>query len=221
MKKFYLVGSDISNSLSPKIHKIIFYSLKVNASYELFQIETAEEISKLLGTADGFNITRPFKESIKKFVTNNYSLSDSINTVTINLSEINAYSTDGDGFVLDAKRLGLDLSSILLIGYGGAAKSIKKALEPVSNKISIFTKNTPISLEKFVLENNPSLLINCTPHKFDIPFNKDYYDLNYINYNGISGIGMLIYQAILSAQIFLSTKIDLSLFSQIYKEVIG
>ena len=208
MKKFYLIGSDIQKSLSPKIHNAIYNEYGIKASYDLYQIQNINEVEKLLITADGLNVTAPFKQQVVSFLEHDYSKINSVNTViTRNLS---GYSTDGKGFILDAKRLGLDLSKVYMIGKGGAASSILHELKKIRSEIVVFDREQCIESE--IKKAQPSLIINASPIKFC--FDK-VYDLKYNDYYGISGIGMLIYQAILSAELFLGIKIDLDIFNKI------
>ena len=48
MKKFCLIGKDIENSLSPKIHKYIFKKFTLNADYRLLTIKTFDQLNIVL-----------------------------------------------------------------------------------------------------------------------------------------------------------------------------
>ena len=112
---------------------------------------------------------------------------------------------------------------MLIIGTGGAAKSIAFSLKD-KGKISVKSrskKNQQDFCKKFNArsydkEQNYSLVINCTPCYLVDNFGKGkYYDIKYGK--GSHGLGMLIYQAILSAEIFLEKSIDKKIFYIIYK----
>jgi len=212
MKRFFLIGNDIKNSLSPSIHNIIYNEYAIKASYELCQIQDIIEVEKLFCIADGLNITAPFKESIIRYLKHDHAKINSINTMIVEGFE--GYSTDGKGFMLDAKRLGLDLKRVYMIGHGGAARSILHELRLISSEVFIHKRGDDIfGAQKKIM---PSLIINATPARFGLD---NVYDLKYNGYEGISGIGMLIYQAILSAEIFLKTKIDKGIFNRILGEI--
>ena len=73
MKKFYVIGSKASTSLSPTIFNYWFKKYKINAKYGF--IETNKEnfdikIKKLLKEKNlsGLNITIPFKKTIMKHI---------------------------------------------------------------------------------------------------------------------------------------------------------
>ncbi|MCL2555704.1 MAG: hypothetical protein FWE03_01620 [Firmicutes bacterium] len=210
MKKFFLIGNDISKSLSPKIHSIIYREYDIDAKYELYQIQDIKEAIKLFNIADGLNITAPFKDKITKYLKHNFAQINSVNTMIVH--NLSGYSTDGLGFMLDAKRLGLNIKRVYIIGSGGAAISIMHELSKIESEIFIHDRKHDVfdTIKKI----NPSLVINATPVKFGLD---KVYDLKYNDYEGISGIGMLIYQAILSSELFLGTKINLSIFSKILR----
>jgi|GEM_PF-2181357 len=208
MKKFFLIGSDIKHSLSPAIHSIIYNEYGIKATYDLYQMQDINEVKALFALADGLNITTPYKQQIIPFLKQNCSQSNSINTVLTR--DLSGYSTDGKGFMLDAKRLGLDLSKVYIIGKGGAAISILHELKKIDSKIYVHDREKDINKEVKIIM--PSLIINASPILICLD---RVYDLKYNEYSGISGIGMLTYQAILSAEIFLSQKIDLDIFNTI------
>ena len=216
MKKFFLIGNDIQKSLSPKIHNVIYREYGIKASYDLFQIKNVDEIKNLTNVSDGFNVTAPFKSQIISFLTNLNLDIDSVNTVTVTMNgkKLTGYSTDGKGFILDAIRLGLNLERVFIVGTGGAAKSIVHELKKIGIGFSVYNKQNDIKKE--IKKIKPTLIINATPAKFYLD---NIYDLKYNDYEGMSGIGMLIYQAILSAEIFLNIKIDLKIFSKIIGEL--
>lgn len=229
MKSFYLIGQSIAASPSPKIHKIIYKELNVDAQYSLFE---TDGLNALPNSFDGLNITHPFKEEIIGLLDKDCSGCSSVNTVkkiSGNQAGLCGYSTDGEGFVLDANRLGLDLKRVLLIGAGGAARSIAKAIIDIGGQVFIksrspkkadeFCKNFDAS--SFIDGEKYTLTVNCTPLKNPHGIKLDnckkggYYDLKYTD-NG-DGLGMLIYQAILSERIFLDKNIDLKMFDLIHK----
>lgn len=222
MKRFYLIGQNIEYSLSPKIHKVIYNELNVDADYKLF---SCNELT-FPNDFDGLNITIPYKNEIISHLGIDKSGCKSVNTVVRENSGILVgYSTDGAGFLLDAKRLNLDLSNVLIIGSGGAAKSIAYSLKNIGN---IYIKSRSKEREQefcklfgalpYKNDKKYSLSINCTPIYFVDNFNSaQYYDIKY-GKDG-QGLGMLIYQAILSDEIFLDKTIDKEIFNTIYKEL--
>lgn len=185
--KFGLIGSSLSHSKSIKIQNAAFKHLKVNASYENFEIPVENfdrGIIDLLQKVDGLNITIPFKEKILKYLNRSDEIVKRIgaaNTVYLTEMGIIGYNTDHEGFLESLKKYPeLKEKKVALIGAGGAAKAIIVALEDLGlNEITIYARN----LTK-VEENLPkakrsmikvelldeaadltdiNLLINCTP----------------------------------------------------------
>ena len=48
MRKFYLIGDNLENSLSPYIHNYIFNFLHIKAKYEIKNLNSKESISSLI-----------------------------------------------------------------------------------------------------------------------------------------------------------------------------
>ena len=66
MKKIFLIGNNIKNSLSPKIHNLIYKQLNINARYEIYEITDASLINSMImqvlnNDIYGLNITAPYK----------------------------------------------------------------------------------------------------------------------------------------------------------------
>jgi shikimate 5-dehydrogenase len=133
---------------------------------------------------------------------------------------------------------------VLIIGAGGAAKSIIHALKPKAGEILIYNRTekkaaelskeyglTPAkNLARLPKDKPITLAINCTDVYLDFSAARCYSDITYhsdrrdgqgkiTGQTKINGLGMLIYQAILSAELMLKTPVPLELFDTIYKEI--
>ena len=198
MKKFAVIGDPISHSLSPIMHNWIFNELNINATYEKIHVrknKLNEIINKIHdGTLDGINVTLPHKSSI-------ISHMDEINPRAKEIGAINMVmkvdcqvignNTDWYGFMMAMKRNKISLvnDSIILLGFGGVAKSILFALKNYGIKKIIVLKrsiDTKLSMEDnlcFVPFNkadeiikDDSIIINTTPLGMNddkSPFDKD------------------------------------------------
>lgn len=224
MRKFYLLGKDIAYSLSPFIHSEIYRETGEEAEYSVYDTDEPSRI--LTENAAGFNVTRPYKEWIMRYL-DVRPICGACNTVVVEQGKLIGYSTDGEGFVADARRLGLDLSDVLVMGAGGAARSLCYSLKnygkvTVANRT--FSRAERLAAEvdgraipyKNAADGEFSLLINATEEYFvDKNFRLPYYDIKYAR--GGDGLGMLVYQALISAEIFLKKRLDKeSLFDKIY-----
>lgn len=226
MKKFCVIGKDIGYSLSPTVHRKIYEALDLDAEYRIEDIAelTKEKVKELLSKYDGFNVTKPYKKLIGKYIDNNLSDFESINTVVNFGGKSIGFNTDYYGFRMDFgnKCRGNLKKTALVYGSGGAAETVVPALKAMGFKVRIVSRNlqTKAELEElFAIEKkqrfSPAVIINCTPA--DIPIEEKtpefIYELRYNDGNtalicakrGIrysNGLGMLVYQAIAADEIF-------------------
>jgi len=128
-----LVGFPLKHSFSPQIHNYIFKKLKINASYVCFEVaqgtfKRAIEGLYALGVV-GLNITIPYKEKIIPYldkVDRTASIIGAVNTVKVERGKCYGFNTDASGFrdSLKRQRISLRGMRVVIIGAGGAAKSV-------------------------------------------------------------------------------------------------
>lgn len=137
--KFGLLGFPVKHSISPWIHEQFMKKTGIAGTYELFETrpESLEERIKSWRKEeiDGFNVTIPFKQDIVPFldkVEEEAKQIGAVNTVVNQNGEWKGYNTDGRGYyrslVGSFPDLVPELSSVLLIGAGGAARGIYHVL---------------------------------------------------------------------------------------------
>lgn len=188
MKKFGLLGKNISYTLSPKLHDYIFKFLNMLGTYvvyDLFQVKNEElEIKNILkklktGELQGLNVTIPYKEKIINYLDEMDFISKKIgavNTVEYKNGKLKGYNTDYIGIIETLKKLKLNLTgkNCYILGSGGSAKSVIEALKNYSCNIKIVSreKNKIFDFEKKIeILNYEDLkkiekeyfLINTTP----------------------------------------------------------
>lgn len=141
-----LLGDPVNHSLSPYMHNLSFENLGLDYAYMAFEIKKekikdAVDAMKTLNVR-GFNVTMPYKEKIIDLldeVDNQAKIIGSVNTVLNSKGKLLGYNTDGKGFVkaLEEKKIDFKLKKVLILGSGGAAKSIaiQLALEGVKEII--------------------------------------------------------------------------------------
>lgn len=128
MKKYGLIGCPLGHSMSPIIHKELFLSNKIEATYDLIEltkdslIKDFDDLKKL----DGFNVTIPHKINvIDKLdrLSDRAKLFGAVNTVYNNGKELVGYNTDCHGFLRSLKIANIDLAGrVLILGCGGVAR---------------------------------------------------------------------------------------------------
>ncbi|MDE7453472.1 MAG: shikimate dehydrogenase [Clostridia bacterium] len=145
--KLAVIGKDVSKSQSPQIHNFIAQKTGNKISYERISIAEdrfENEIEKLLGTYDGFNVTIPYKLSVIPHlneIVGDAKTFGAVNTVCPHSRK--GYNTDGLGFMLMLEVEGVDVKdkTVLLLGAGGAGRSVAKKLSDGGARVFIYDKN--------------------------------------------------------------------------------
>lgn len=177
MRKFGLIGKDISYSFSQNYFKTKFSSENItDASYENFDIPNIESVKTILENSQiaGLNVTIPYKESIIPYLDKLHKKAKKIgavNTIKLNKKQqLVGYNTDCYGF---KKTLKPWLQSVhkqaLILGTGGASKAIAFTLNELGISyqfVSRSSENESHLTYKYLTESIISehlIIINCTP----------------------------------------------------------
>ncbi|MCM1546139.1 MAG: shikimate dehydrogenase [Clostridiales bacterium] len=147
MLKLAVIGKDVSKSTSPQIHKFIAGELGFDISYEKISVPEAEfetGVGALLKEYDGLNVTIPYKLSIIPFlkeVKGDALAFGAVNTVVT--KSLAGYNTDGLGFMqmLESNAVTVKGEKVLLLGAGGAGRSVAKKLADAGAYVEIYDKN--------------------------------------------------------------------------------
>ncbi len=145
--KLAVIGKDVSKSLSPQIHNFIAEKLGNKITYERVSIPESEfedKIEKFLTEYDGFNVTIPYKLSViphLNTVEGDAQTFGAVNTVCS--KERKGSNTDGMGFMLmlEVEGIAVKDKSVLLLGAGGAGRSVAKKLCDGGARVFIYDKN--------------------------------------------------------------------------------
>ncbi len=139
-----VIGKDVSRSSSPEMHTFIAERMGNKVSYASVSIAQdmfEDRIEALFKEYDGFNVTIPFKLSIMphlKKIEGDALVFGAVNTVVSGTRT--GYNTDGLGFMLMLKNNGLDVAGrkVLLLGAGGAGRSVAKKLSDAGAFVSVY-----------------------------------------------------------------------------------
>ena len=134
-----VIGDPVKHSLSPVIHNVGFKSLGIDWVYVACEVKEGEAQSalnamKVLGLR-GLSVTMPHKTAIASLVDSVSRAAQalhSVNTVEVATDgSLVGHSTDGDGLVASLKEQGVSVQgqTILILGAGGAARSVIDALQ--------------------------------------------------------------------------------------------
>lgn len=176
MRKFGLIGRNISYSFSRSYFSEKFRTEKISAAYENFDLQDISQFPKILKDnpeLEGLNVTIPFKEQIIPFLDALDPVAlkiGAVNTIKIEKSgKLTGYNTDHYGFTEAIKPyLKAQYSKALILGTGGASKAIAYALGSLGMQIT-FVSRTPSKnaisysqLDQGIMAEN-KVIINCTP----------------------------------------------------------
>ena len=175
MRRFGLIGRDISYSFSPGYFKSKFDALGLaDCSYEIFDLPEIDKFPEILSKQDlcGLNVTIPYKTAICPFLDQldaDAAEIGAVNTIRFTNAGLKGYNTDLTGFVNSLAPLLLPSDeAALILGTGGAARAIAFGLTKLGIHYRFVSRSpgkgnlTYRELDANVLKNF-QILINCTP----------------------------------------------------------
>lgn len=139
-----LLGRDISYTKSPVIHAAIAKALGIELTFDVADVpydglDRAAE--RLLVEYDGFFITKPYKNDIKRYLD---SVDTSCGVNFVRCGDKRGFNTDGIGFIraLDAEfpEWENDVTAALVLGAGGAAYAVAEALLNRGKKVYVLNR---------------------------------------------------------------------------------
>lgn len=188
---FAVIGENVQNSLSPRLHQWIYNSLSLDHKYKAINIidgRVDNIVDKLKnGVLDGVNITIPFKTTFIDFLDASDKLASDIGAINCIYSRkgiLRGYNTDYYGFekLIFSNRINLKNKKILLLGAGGASRAISMYLtnnniyfslanRTLENALSLVNQTKCIShasiVSDSILELNHDVIINTLPYSVD------------------------------------------------------
>lgn len=175
MKKFGLIGKNISYTLSPILHRKISTVTNNCFDYSVFDVENLYKFFENR-ELNGVNITIPYKKEVLRFVdfiSEEVKEIGATNCLKISSNRIEAYNTDYFGVIKTFEKMKLNLlnKDVYILGTGGASLAVAKALKDVKANIFFVSRNPLNRLEKEykiidydeLKERKGELLINATP----------------------------------------------------------
>jgi len=180
MKLFGLIGNPLSHSWSKKYFTDIFKRENIPGyRYELFQLSNIRELPKLIreNTAlCGLNVTIPYKEDVIPYLDSLDEVAQktgSVNCIKItrkgNKIKLLGFNTDAPAFQQTLQQLNLrPIIRALILGSGGASKSVAKVLEQSGIAFSVVSRSekrghlTYPDLSAEIVKDH-LLIINTTP----------------------------------------------------------
>jgi len=145
-----LIGNPVSHSLSPIMQNAALQYLGLDLIYIAIPCKD-EDLELVLNSlkkinCKGLNITIPHKEKVFNFCSEISPIASklkAINTLKLNLEkEWSGTNTDVEGFIYPLKNLNLTKKKSIVLGSGGAARSVIQGLINLNfSTISIISRN--------------------------------------------------------------------------------
>ncbi len=179
-----VLGSPISHSLSPVLHRTAYESLGIEGQYEAIEIRS-ENLRQFISSRDkswtGFSLTMPLKEEILDIADNVDPLAlriRSANTLVGSAQGWQAISTDVNGFTQSLAAAGItDSEKVIILGSGATARAAAASCDAPERQIVVVhrTPGREQSIRESVLHAHvefrswgsdlevADLLINTTP----------------------------------------------------------
>lgn len=137
MKFYGLFGEKLTHSLSPDLHQLIYQKIGLDAAYKLFpfpptQLQHAMDEIRAL-SINGVNVTIPYKEAVLPYLDEIDSFAEklgAVNTIENVSGRLTGHNTDYSGFGLILDRRGWDVKNktAVVLGSGGASKTVEAYL---------------------------------------------------------------------------------------------
>ena len=144
-----VLGSPITHSLSPRLHRAAFSYLGVEGSYEPIEVPAgslASFIEKRGEEFDYFSLTMPLKEEVLLLPIEGDPLISKIqsaNTLWKKDAAWSLTSTDGSGFVAALAHAGLQtFNRVLILGAGGTSRAVAGAMDGISKEIHVLGRSS-------------------------------------------------------------------------------
>ena len=163
--KYCLLGEKLSHSYSKEIHTLNGFN------YSLKEIER-ENLKSFFENNDfsGFNVTIPYKQEVKKyltFISEEAEKIGSVNTVIKNPDGYYGYNTDilGMEYALLSKGISLTHKNVVILGSGGTGKTATFLAQKQSAKsINVVSRTGDINYSDcYEKLTDTEIIINTTP----------------------------------------------------------
>ena len=180
-----VLGSPISHSLSPLMHKCAFEKLSLQGDYEAFDV-TEDQLSNFLSSHEdmtGFSLTMPLKERAAELADKKSTRVESTGSANTLIREGNSWfaeNTDSSGFDFLFKSA-LQIKpgeKVAIIGAGGTARAALFAAKSLGLSTNVFRRSATRDLALKRIDNDCQiypwdelessyefdLIINATPN---------------------------------------------------------
>ena len=158
-----VIGSPITHSLSPVLHKAAFDFLGLKGTYSAIEVTSGtlrEFVDSQGSDFDYLSLTMPLKEEVLTLEVEVDELTRRIQSGNTLINRDGAWSltsTDGSGLVAALAQAGLKkFESVLILGAGGTARAVAGALDPITENMHVLGRSSvrQEALESAVVHTN-------------------------------------------------------------------
>lgn len=145
-----VVGWPVEHSLSPKLHGYWLRELGISGQYNAFAVPP-DELPEFIASVRknplmrGFNLTIPHKEAVIPLldeVDDVARIIGAVNTVVVRAGKLCGTNTDAYGFSENIRPHIAQKNKAIILGAGGAARAVGKALIDLGYKHIVITNRT-------------------------------------------------------------------------------
>lgn len=169
-----VLGSPISHSLSPILHRTAYKELGVQGEYEAFDVNSSQLASFIRDLHDswtGFSLTMPLKEEVLKIANEVDELALRINSAnTLVRSDLGwrGSTTDVNGFTQALLAHGVaNFKSVLILGSGATARAAIASCDAIGREIYVVHRSA--EREVGMRKAAPSTKISFLPWDVALP----------------------------------------------------
>lgn len=173
MKRYGLIGKQLSHSFSPDFFKKYFEENGVDAVYELIEVDNLDAIRMKLTEFNGCNVTIPYKEQIIPFLdelTPEANAIGAVNAIRNENGKLIGHNTDAFGFHQSIKPFLTNLHErAIILGTGGASRAVSYVLKNIGLDLIYISRN-PAGENEFGYDDineqmirSCKLIVNTTP----------------------------------------------------------
>ena len=165
MKRCGLLGEKLVHSFSPRIHQELG-----GYEYRLYE-KSLQELDAFLksGDFDGLNVTIPYKQTVIPYCAGLSPRAQAIGSVNTLVRRADGSlwgdNTDYDGFfaMLEQANISLDGKKALVLGSGGASKTVQAVLRDRGASVVVISRSGPDSYDNLDRHADARLVVNTTP----------------------------------------------------------
>jgi len=168
-----LIGNPLDHSFSPAMHNQAYEKNDLNYLYIPIEVDKKNIEKILIGMKNlgfiGFNVTIPHKINVMDYLDEIDPIAEkigSVNTVKIENGKLKGFNTDGIGFIRslkEEKKVDIDGKKILVLGAGGASRSISIVLAE-KNAEKIYIANRTIEKAESLSKDVNEKVKKCSEH---------------------------------------------------------